>query len=109
MSNPTARSGPKACGAQHHIIAIEHWARADRGQRGEELRAAATFIAHQQELQDALRDFVRLVLAGLKRGNVKSKPIITFSSDAESLPMESLDEIATALLAKVQSTDTVIP
>jgi len=35
--------------AEQHAKAIRHWAQADRGLRGEELRAAADFIEQQAE------------------------------------------------------------
>lgn len=38
--------------AELHAKAIRHWAQADRGLRGEELRAAADFIEAQAAKQD---------------------------------------------------------
>jgi len=42
--------------ARQHIISIEHWARADYGLRGQELRASAAFIA---ELMQRVEDIER--------------------------------------------------
>ena len=41
--------------AEKHIHAIKHWSDADRGPRGEDIRAAGKFIAKQQAEINQLR------------------------------------------------------
>lgn len=45
-----------------------------------------------------LREALSLVLVGLANGNVKAKPIISFSKTSESADMQSLQEIIEAAL-----------
>ena len=48
----------------------------------------------------ALGEALRLVSAGLKKGSIKSRPIIQFNADDEQANMQTLEEIVDAALAK---------
>ena len=45
-----------------------------------------------------MRSTLKLVLAGLHNGSVKSKPLLPFDPDAETLEMQSLEQIVSAAL-----------
>lgn len=50
-------------------------------------------------MSDALRDFAELVLRGLERGSIKSKPIMEFDQDDAEPVVRSLADIAREALA----------
>lgn len=63
------------------------------------LEPEASAIVRAVNCHDELVRVVKLVLAGLQSGSVKAKPLLDFSNpNAESLKLESLDEILIAAL-----------
>ena len=71
LPNDAARLVEPALGHLKHIENVEHWARADAGQRGQELREAAAFIVKQNAEIDGLVceiNRLRNALARIARG-----------------------------------------
>ena len=66
---------------------------------GMESKTNAQLMATAPELLE----FTRLVLRGLKSGNVKVKLITDFDGDAEQLDMRSLADIASEVIAKAEA------
>lgn len=65
--------------------------------------AAPESVSEVEPLSNAeLLDFARLVLSGLKRGNIKSKPIIIIDLNEESVEILSMEDIARTLIEKLK-------
>lgn len=72
-----------------------------RGLPDEEVEANLEFIVRACNAHDEMLKTLLLVLAGLRNGNIKAKPIIDLSDmNAESVPMMSLAQVVEATLAK---------